>query len=64
MAASSTKSYFPLAGGADDGWSNEDEATATCFCGCVQLVFVSSLFCFVLFCSVLFLQEPCLFYPD
>lgn len=43
MAASAekTKSYFPLASGADDGWSTEDEATATCFCGAVQLVFVS-----------------------
>lgn len=36
-----TKPYFPLAGGADDGWSNEDEATATCFRGAVQLSFVS-----------------------
>ncbi|EFX04235.1 histidine acid phosphatase [Grosmannia clavigera kw1407] len=35
----SPKSYFPLAGGAEDGWSNEHEATATCFCGSVQLVF-------------------------
>lgn len=34
-------SYFPLAGGAQDGWSNETEATATCFCGAVQLAFVS-----------------------
>jgi hypothetical protein len=43
MAASTgkTKSYFPLAGSASDGWSNEDEATATCFCGAVQLAFVS-----------------------
>lgn len=24
-----------------DGWSTEDEATATCFCGAVQLVLVS-----------------------
>ncbi|KAJ5141220.1 hypothetical protein N7526_002215 [Penicillium atrosanguineum] len=32
-----SKPYFPLAGGADDGWSTEDEATATCFCGAVQL---------------------------
>ncbi|KAJ8071117.1 hypothetical protein OCU04_001458 [Sclerotinia nivalis] len=31
--------YFPLAGGASDGWSKEDEATATCFCGAVQLAF-------------------------
>jgi len=36
-----TKPYFPLAGGASDGWSKEDEATATCFCGAVQLAFVS-----------------------
>lgn len=44
MAPSSDdpKSYFPLAGGADDGWTKADEATATCFCGAVQLVFVSS----------------------
>ncbi|KAJ7792887.1 Mss4-like protein [Mycena olivaceomarginata] len=32
-------SYFPLAGGDNDGWSNEEEATATCFCGAVQLKF-------------------------
>jgi hypothetical protein len=35
-----SKPYIPLAGGADDGWSNEEEATATCFCGAVQLKFV------------------------
>lgn len=29
--------YFPLAGGANDGWSNEDSATATCYCDTVQL---------------------------
>ncbi|KAF7345655.1 Glutathione-dependent formaldehyde-activating GFA protein [Mycena venus] len=34
-----SKSYFPLAGSASDGWSTEDEATATCFCGTVQLKF-------------------------
>ncbi|KAB1671607.1 GFA family protein, partial [Klebsiella pneumoniae] len=34
-----SKPFFPLAGGADDGWSTEDEATATCFCGAVQLSF-------------------------
>jgi len=41
MAATADKSkpYIPLAGGADDGWSNETQATATCFCGAVQLVF-------------------------
>jgi hypothetical protein len=33
---------FPVAGLARDGWSTEDEATATCFCGAVQLVFVST----------------------
>ncbi|KAJ5328523.1 hypothetical protein N7452_008913 [Penicillium brevicompactum] len=33
------KPYIPLAGGADDGWSAENEATATCYCGAVQLVF-------------------------
>ncbi|MCJ1454415.1 hypothetical protein MMC28_004768 [Mycoblastus sanguinarius] len=38
-AADHSKSYIPLAGGADDGWSKEDEATATCFCGAVQLAF-------------------------
>lgn len=25
----------------NDGWSTEDEATATCFCGAVQVVLVS-----------------------
>ncbi|KAK7418589.1 hypothetical protein QQZ08_011173 [Neonectria magnoliae] len=41
MAASADKSkpYIPLAGTAQDGWSNESEATATCFCGAVQLAF-------------------------
>ena len=43
MAADNDKSkpYIPLAGLAADGWSTEDEATATCLCGAVQLVFVS-----------------------
>ncbi|KAJ7049749.1 Mss4-like protein [Mycena amicta] len=35
----SNKSSFPLAGGASDGWSTDNEATATCFCGAVQLAF-------------------------
>jgi hypothetical protein len=41
MAATADKSkpYFPLAGSASDGWSKEDSATATCFCGGVQLAF-------------------------
>lgn len=41
--ADKSKSYFPLAGSTSDGWSTEDEATATCFCGTVQLAFVSLL---------------------
>jgi hypothetical protein len=40
-AVDKSKPYFPLAGLASDGWSTEDEATATCFCGAVQLAFVS-----------------------
>ncbi|KAF7316390.1 GFA domain-containing protein [Mycena indigotica] len=32
-------SFFPLASGASDGWSTDNEATATCFCGDVQLAF-------------------------
>lgn len=38
-------SYFPLAGLAQDGYNKpeENEATATCFCGAVQLAFVSRL---------------------
>lgn len=39
-----SKPYLPLAGSAEDGWSKEDEATATCFCGAVQLAFVSIYF--------------------
>lgn len=41
VPADKTKSWFPIAGIARDGWSNEDEATATCMCGTVQLSFVS-----------------------
>ncbi|KAL3470592.1 Mss4-like protein [Aspergillus californicus] len=33
------KPYFPLAGVRQDGWSDGDRATATCFCGAVQLSF-------------------------
>ncbi|KAM0245635.1 hypothetical protein ACHAP5_005285 [Fusarium lateritium] len=29
---------FPVVHLSNDGWSTEDEATATCFCGAVQLV--------------------------
>ncbi|EST05633.1 Glutathione-dependent formaldehyde-activating enzyme/centromere protein V [Kalmanozyma brasiliensis GHG001] len=35
----SNESHFPRAGIAQDGWSNSEEATATCFCGAVQLAF-------------------------
>ncbi|TVY75766.1 hypothetical protein LSUE1_G006391 [Lachnellula suecica] len=37
--ADKTKPYFPLAGGASDGYSKDNSATATCFCGAVQLAF-------------------------
>ncbi|KAL3431903.1 Mss4-like protein [Aspergillus tetrazonus] len=37
--ASNAAPYFPLAGASQDGWSNEERATATCFCGAVQLSF-------------------------
>lgn len=40
-AADKSKPYIPLAGIADDGWSKEGQATATCYCGAVQLAFVS-----------------------
>lgn len=36
-----TKPYLPLANLTQDGWSTDKEATATCFCGTVQIVFVS-----------------------
>ena len=41
MAASpeKPKCYFSLAGSANDGWSNKDSVTATCYCGTVQLAF-------------------------
>jgi len=38
-ATDKSKPDFPLAGGANDGYS-KDEATTTCFCGAVQLAFV------------------------
>lgn len=41
-ASDKSQSYIPIAGIARDGWSKEDEATATCFCGAVQLEFVSA----------------------
>ena len=36
-----SKPYIPCAGVSSDGWSKDNEATATCFCGAVQLAFVS-----------------------
>ncbi|OAL47645.1 hypothetical protein IQ07DRAFT_515531 [Pyrenochaeta sp. DS3sAY3a] len=47
--------YFPLAGIAQDGYSHADEATATCYCGAVQLAFPTEkpgyLFSFVCNCT-------------
>ncbi|CAD0085409.1 unnamed protein product [Aureobasidium mustum] len=34
---------FPVVQLSNDGWSSDQEATATCFCGAVQLVLVSLL---------------------
>jgi len=55
-----SKPYFPLASLANDGWSTEDEATATCFCGAVQLSFpthgpgfVASFICNCSYCHKL-----------
>ncbi|KAM0799137.1 Mss4-like protein [Usnea florida] len=38
-AADKSKPYIPLNNLANDGYSKEDEATATCFCGAIQLAF-------------------------
>lgn len=38
--ADQLRTNFPVAGETNDGWSSETEATATCYCGAVQLVFV------------------------
>ncbi|KAI8941813.1 hypothetical protein NX059_003013 [Plenodomus lindquistii] len=40
--ADRSKPYIPHAGLANDGYSNDDEATATCYCGAVQLAFPPS----------------------
>ncbi|KAF2105989.1 Mss4-like protein [Lophiotrema nucula] len=37
--ADKSKPYIPTSGLRSDGWSNESEATATCFCGAIQLIF-------------------------
>lgn len=34
---------FPLQGLTNDGWSNEEEASATCACGAVQMVIVRTV---------------------
>ncbi|KAJ5493632.1 hypothetical protein N7463_009719 [Penicillium fimorum] len=39
MPTNKSKPYIPLAGGADDGWSQDGKATATCYCGAIQLAF-------------------------
>ncbi|KAI0127525.1 Mss4-like protein [Xylariales sp. AK1849] len=39
QAAPAEDPNFPRGSVATDGWSKEDEATATCFCGAVQLAF-------------------------
>ena len=36
------KPYIPRSSVINDGWSKDDEATATCYCGTVQLAFVST----------------------
>ncbi|CAG8984049.1 hypothetical protein HYALB_00002990 [Hymenoscyphus albidus] len=38
-AADKSKPYIPHNNISGDGWSNGEEATATCFCGAVQLSF-------------------------
>ncbi|KAF2828026.1 hypothetical protein CC86DRAFT_289690 [Ophiobolus disseminans] len=37
-----SKPHIPVAGVATDGWHKGDDATATCFCGAVQLAFPTS----------------------
>ncbi|KAF1960244.1 hypothetical protein CC80DRAFT_590530 [Byssothecium circinans] len=41
--AQKPKQDFPFAGLATDGWSTETEATATCFCGAIQLAFATTV---------------------
>ena len=38
--ADKSQPYVPLSGLANDGSSKDDQATATCYCGAVQLAFV------------------------
>ncbi|KAF2639207.1 hypothetical protein P280DRAFT_470592 [Massarina eburnea CBS 473.64] len=37
--SNSSESHFPLSGASSDGWTKEDSASATCFCGAVQIGF-------------------------
>ncbi|PKX88647.1 GFA family protein [Aspergillus novofumigatus IBT 16806] len=39
LDADKLKPYIPLASLANDGWSRDNEATATCYCGTVQIAF-------------------------
>ncbi|KAK1255706.1 hypothetical protein MKX07_007965 [Trichoderma sp. CBMAI-0711] len=39
MGSKSQSQNLPLSGVARDGWSTDTEATATCFCGAVQIAF-------------------------
>jgi len=39
--AANNPEAFPCQGLTSDGWSNEDEASATCACGAVQMAIVS-----------------------
>ena len=41
-ASDKSKPYFPLAGLAEDYYSKDGEATASCLCGAVMLAFVST----------------------
>ncbi|OJJ71412.1 hypothetical protein ASPBRDRAFT_179807 [Aspergillus brasiliensis CBS 101740] len=38
-SSTTANAHFPLAGLTNDGWSTDKEATATCYCGAVQLAF-------------------------
>ncbi|KAJ5786863.1 uncharacterized protein N7503_012075 [Penicillium pulvis] len=39
MCSDKSTPYIPLAGVSDDGWSKGHQATATCYCGAVQIAF-------------------------
>lgn len=68
MTEKPTEQTFPVVHLSLDGWSTEEEATATCFCGSVQVVLVSyatrpryytsNLAFSTLICHVLDLLQP------